>query len=99
MDTYFNRQSILVDAMRFPLIVMVLFAHSPREYLCQTVEWSADGWNVFHFVTELLSGHLCAIATRCFFLFSGFLFFRFMQEREFSLSWVSQKWKRRIHTL
>lgn len=94
-----SRQSSLIKAMRFPLIVMVLFVHSPGAFPIPTVEWSADGQNVYHFVAELISGHFCAVATRWFFLLSGFLFFRYLKEGEFSWAWVSTKWEKRIYSL
>ena len=99
MNAQDDRQSTLINAMRFPLMVMVLFIHSPGEYSTPVIEWSLDGWNVYHFTAELLSGHLCAIATRCFFLFSGFLFFRYLKDGEFGLSWILSKWKKRTRTL
>lgn len=94
-----SRQSALIKAMRFPLICLVVFAHSAGTFPTQTVEWSVEGWNVYHFVTEMLSRHLCSIGTCWFFVFSGYLFFRFMKEGEFSFSWVTAKWKRRVRTL
>ena len=94
-----TRQSTVIEAMRFPLIVMVVIIHSAITFPSSVIEWSLDGQNVFHFTVELISGNLCGIATRCFFLFSGFLFFRYLKEGEFSLSWVFSKWKKRFWSL
>lgn len=94
-----SRQSSLIKAMRFPLIVMVLFVHSPGAFPTSTIEWSAGGQSIYHFVAELFSGHLCAIATRWFFLLSGFLFFYYLKDGEFSWAWVKAKWGKRIHSL
>ena len=94
-----SRQSVLIKAMRFPLIVMVLFVHSPGAYPSPTVEWSMDGNNIYHFVTAMLSGHVCAIATRWFFLLSGYLFFRYLKEPDFCFQWVIEKWKKRFWSL
>lgn len=94
-----ERQSTLIKAIRFPLIVMVLFIHSPGVFSSPTVEWSADGWNIYHFVAEMFSMHICAISTRWFFLLSGYLFFRYMKEGVFSFKWVTEKWKKRLNSL
>ena len=94
-----ERQSTLIKAMRFPLIVMVVFAHSARYFDSPTVEWSLDGWNVYHFVVEMLSRHLFSIGTCWFFVFSGYFFLRYLKEEDFSLQWVAAKWKKRIWTL
>ena len=99
MTTILNRQSTLIEATRFPLIVMVVITHSAITFPTSTIEWSFSGQNVYHFMVELISGHLCTIATRCFFLFSGFLLFRFLKEEDFSFSWILSKWKKRFWSL
>ena len=93
-----SRQSELIKTMRFPLIVLVLFEHSVRPFYAP-IQWSLDSVNVFHYVTEMLSHFLCAIAVCWFFFFSGFLFYRNLQEGQFGKKWVVQKWKRRIHSV
>ena len=94
-----TRQSTLIKAMRFPLIVLVVFAHSVGTYPSPTVEWSLDGWNIFHFVSEMLSRHLFSIGTCWFFVFSGYLFLRYLKEEEFGFQWVTAKWKKRFWSL
>lgn len=94
-----DRQSALISAVRFPLIVMVVFIHTSPGASSEAFTWSLDKWNLYAFFSELVSQHLFAIATRCFFFFSGFLFFRFMEEKEFSWTWLLGKWKSRIRTL
>jgi len=91
--------SDVIKSMRFPLIVLVLMVHSPGTFPADRMEWSIDGWNVYHYITELISKHIGAIATSCFFLFSGYLFFWKVDEGEFSFKWVLAKWKKRIKTL
>ena len=93
------RQSTLIKAIRFPLIVMVLYIHSPGAFFEPRLELSFDSWNIYHIIAEFISGHMFAIATRCFFLFSGFLFYRFLKEGEFSIKWVITKWKKRFWSL
>lgn len=92
------RQSELIKAMRFPLIVLVLYEHSVRPYLAPML-WSMDGANIFHFITEMVSHFFCPIAVCWFFFFSGFLFYHNLEEGLFSLKWISHKWSRRIHTV
>lgn len=94
-----ERQSVLIKAMRFPLIVLVVFAHSVGTYPSPTVEWSLDGWNIFHFVSEMLSRHLFSIGTCWFFVFSGYLFLRYLKEDDFGFQWVTAKWKKRFWNL
>ena len=98
MATSGSRQSELIKTMRFPLIVLVLFEHSVRPFYA-SIQWSLDSVNIFHYVTEMLSHFLCAIAVCWFFFFSGFLFYRNLQEGEFGKKWVLQKWTRRVHSI
>lgn len=93
-----NRQSVVITAMRFPLIILVLFQHSVG-YDSSPMRWSWDGENVYHFLTEMISHHICSIAVPCFFLLSGFLFFYNLKESEKDYSWIKSKWKRRCRTL
>lgn len=93
-----SRQSVLVTAMRFPLIVLVLFVHS-LGFDCPHIEASVDGWNVFHFVSEMISHNLGAIAVCWFYVLSGYLFFYGMKEGGFGLEWVRRKWGRRARSL
>ena len=94
-----KQQSSLIKAVRFPLIVMVVFIHTSPGASSEAFTWSLDKWNLYAFFSELVSQHLFAIATRCFFFFSGFLFFRYMEEKDFSWNWLLGKWKNRIRTL
>ncbi len=94
-----ERQSVLIKAMRFPLIVLVVFAHSAGTFPSPTVAWSLDGWNVYHFVTEMLSRHLFSIGTCWFFVFSGYLFFRYLKEEDFGMRWIAAKWQKRFWSL
>ena len=93
-----TRQSVLIEAMRFPLIVLVLLEHSVATNLAP-MRRSLDGANVFHFTTELISHHLCSIAVCWFFVFSGFLFFRTLKDGQAGPAWFADKWKRRAHSL
>lgn len=92
------RQSELIKAMRFPLIVLVLFEHSVGANMAP-MRRTLDGPNVFHFTTELISRHFCSIAVCWFFVFSGFLFFRNLKEEQVGNGWFFDKWKTRVHTI
>ena len=84
--------------MRFPLIVLVVFAHSlgfvfPHIYL------SADGWNLYHFFSEMISHNFCKIAVCWFFVFAGYFFFLNLPQNGLTGKWITGKWKKRIRTL
>lgn len=86
-----TRQSALIKAMRFPLIVLVLYEHSVGVY---------NGVNTsYGFVSEMISHHICPLAVCWFFFLSGYLFFWNLEEKGFSFQWILSKWKRRIWTL
>ncbi len=94
-----SRQSTLITAMRFPLIVLVVVAHSVGYYENLHVRVSLDGWNVFHFVSEMISHHLGPMAVCWFFLLSGYLLFLNLPKDGFTMKWMSDKWKKRLRTL
>jgi len=94
----YARQSELIKTMRFPLIVLVLFEHSVRDYNAP-MQWSLNGPNVFHFITEMISHFFCPIAVCWFFFFSGFLFYHNLEENQFGWKWSTQKWYRRVHSV
>ena len=93
-----SRQSTLIKAMRFPLIVLVVFAHSLG---FGNVEITPDftGWNVYHFFSEMVSHNFARLAVCWFYAISGYFFFRYLKDEEFSFKWVAGKWKKRIWTL
>ena len=49
-----DRQSVLITAMRFPLIILVLYEHSVFPYGAP-MQWSFNSANIFHFFTEMFS--------------------------------------------
>lgn len=93
-----SRQSSLISAMRFPLIVLVVFAHSLNFGNVEIVK-SLDGWNVYHFVSEMISHNLARLAVCWFYAISGYFFFRYLKDEDFCLKWVTAKWKKRIWSL
>ena len=93
-----KRQSTLIKAMRFPLIVLVVFSHS-LGFQHFHIDLSLEGWNIYHFFSEMISHNLCKIAVCWFFVFAGYFFFLNVPEEGFSSKWLIEKWKRRIWTL
>ncbi len=89
--TVFSEQSALIKAMRFPLIVLVLYEHSVGAY--------AGIGTPYGFISEMISHHLCPIAVCWFFFLSGYLFFFNLGDKPFSWGWTLEKWKKRIRTL
>ena len=93
-----DRQYRLIQAMRFPLIVLVVLAHSVGDDP-SPMQWPADGEMVYHYVSEMLSHHLASIGVCSYFLFSGFLFFRNAPVEGTTLTWYKNKWARRGKSL
>jgi len=95
----FARQSDLVKAMRFPLIVVVVICHA-LIYSAHPMQPTATGEYAFYFFSELISHNFGKIAVCWFFVFSGYFFFFNMKEE---LLWTKDgfayKWKKRIRTL
>lgn len=92
------RQSSLIKAMRFPLIVLVVFAHS-LGFENVSIANDLSGWNVYHFFSEMISHNLARLAVCWFYVFSGYFFFRNLNDGEYSFKWVTGKWKKRIWSL
>ena len=93
-----KRQSTLIKAMRFPLIVLVVYAHSRGFILPQTSN-PFDGWHLFHFFSEMISNNFCKIAVCWFFVFAGYFFFLNLPQQGLTRKWLIGKWERRIWTL
>jgi len=87
----------LIKTVRFPLICLVVFAHSIG-FSFDPVKWmDFSSANVFSFVSQMISHNLAKIAVCQFFFFSGYLFFRNLVPDFWG--WCLKKWKNRIHTL
>ena len=93
-----SRQSTLINAMRFPLIVLVLFAHS-LGFETKGFESGKVSWNIYYFISEMISHNFAQICVCGFYLFSGYLFFSNLRDGEFGISWVANKWKKRVRSL
>lgn len=97
MEDLEARQSELIKAMRFPLIILVLYVHSVRPEAVP-MEWSLEGHNVFRIFTEIISHYIGGLSLCWFFFFSGFLFY-YNKKRQFGWHWVKGKYKRRIKSI
>lgn len=98
MNQIDERQSRLINSMRFPLIVLVVVAHSLGFGNIDVTSASA-GWNAYHFFTEMISHNLAKLAVCWFYTFSGYFFFYTLKEGSFSADWVFGKWKKRVRGL
>ncbi|MBR3064635.1 MAG: acyltransferase [Bacteroidales bacterium] len=98
MNESSSHQSTLIKAMRLPLIVLVLYAHSVGDFF-GSIQCSLDGWNVYHFFSEMISHNLCKIAVCWFFIFSGYFFFYHLPAGSFSGRWYAGKLKKRVRSL
>lgn len=68
-----DRQSLVIDCMRFPLAMLVVFGHMlPFQFAPINRDVFEINW--YHFISEMIS-HTAAYRTPCFFLLSGYFFF------------------------
>ncbi|MDR1527495.1 MAG: acyltransferase family protein [Dysgonamonadaceae bacterium] len=92
-----QRQSEVIEAMRFPLIMLVIFIHvRPTSWLPVEIKFSDAG--IYRILSEMISHNLGAIAVPCFFLFSGFFFFYKMKEN-WNFNFYLTQLKKRFRTL
>jgi uncharacterized membrane protein len=90
------RQSEVVDATRFPLIVLVVFIHMlAAEEKPVPLDFSFS--NLYTFFTEFLSHNIGVMAVICFFFYSGYFFF--FKINTFNFSAYGNQLKKRIFTL
>lgn len=72
-----QRQSYIIDSLRFPLMLLVVFIHVPIN-TAEVPLWEyslADGQAVFIYISRLISYVVGAAAVPCFFVFSGYYTF------------------------
>ncbi len=65
-------QSRLVNGLRFPLIVLVVFIHALPKKLQTIYALDFSSQNFYSYISEIISHTIGNIAVPCFFLFSGF---------------------------
>ena len=82
--------------LRFPMIVLVTFAHSYGE-VAEGFSLLASEWNTYEFLKLLVSQTLVKVAVPVFFIMSGYLFFANVEK--WSLEVYKAKMLRRMKTL
>lgn len=91
--------SATIDLLRFPMALFVIFIHMP--FMPTAPVWAEfpllSGWGIYNFITVVFMRVVAQIAVPVFFLISGFLFFRNMQE--WSWGKYREKLKTRVRTL
>lgn len=85
-----------IEMMRFPLIVLVVFAHmvpfeTPRVHLSMDID------AVYVLISEMISHNLAKVSVRCYFLISAFFFFRTMRIWEWNA--YRQQLTKKVRTL
>lgn len=95
-DDLEKRQSELIEAMRFPLIVLVVFIHVLPEILVP-IKMNGSEMNIYHIISESVSHVIGRIAVPCFFLFSGYFFFH--KSVKWNLDFYHSQLQKRCRTL
>lgn len=92
-----NQLSTILDALRFPMIVLVLFMHvvpiAPND-----IPWELSWKSFYLFTTEFIAHNFGRIAVPIFFLISGYLFFLKAPD-SWDTSFFTSQWRKRIKTL
>lgn len=91
-----NYQYNVIRQLRFPMIVLVTYAHSYGSVADGFYLLSSD-WNTYEFLKLLISQTLAKVAVPVFFIISGYLFFA--NVKEWNLSVYKEKMFRRVKTL
>ena len=95
-----NRSDIsqydVIRQVRFPMIVLVTFAHS-YGHVAEDFNLLTSDWSTYEFLKLLVSQTLVKVAVPVFFIMSGYLFFSNVKEWNFNV--YRQKMLRRGKTL
>ena len=95
-----NRSDIsqfdIIRQLRFPMIVLVTFAHS-YGHVAEDFNLLTSDWNTYEFLKLLVSQTLVKVAVPVFFIMSGYLFFS--NVKEWNLTVYKSKILRRVKTL
>lgn len=89
MEKVLSKQSDIISALRFPLIVGVVFIH--------TLELSAGQYQIYDLLFSFLTDGLCGVCVPLFFFFSGYLFFQNIDHFDMAIYW--KKMKKRARSL
>lgn len=96
MDNNSPSQYELIRQLRFPMIVLVTFAHSYGK-VEEGFSLLASDWNTYEFLKLLVSQTLVKVAMPVFFIMSGYLFFANVDK--WDVATYKKKVFRRIKTL
>ncbi|AQX12484.1 acyltransferase [Elizabethkingia meningoseptica] len=90
---YVKQESQVVEILRFPLAILVVFAHM-LPFQQESLHLNFKGINVYHFVSELISHHVAHISVSLYFIISGYYFFTHAQQSwDNHMYWVKLKKK------
>ncbi len=95
-----NLQSLVIDWLRFPLAIAVVFIHSIGSKVIDLNRLHSNPFtleSIYDFLRITLSNVGPRFAVPVFFMFSGFLFF--YKVKDFNLSVYKQKLRKRFKTL
>lgn len=86
----------IIRQLRFPMIVLVTYAHS-YGHVAEDFSLLSSDWNTYEFLKLLISQTLVKVAVPVFFIISGYLFFS--NVRAWNLTVYREKMQRRVKTL
>ncbi|WP_078782889.1 acyltransferase family protein [Elizabethkingia meningoseptica] len=94
---YGKQQSRTIEILRFPLMVLVIFAHI-LPFQQEPLNLGFNGTNIYHIVSELISHHIAHLSVPLYFIISSYYFFTHTQQH-----WDNQKYwmklKKKVKTL
>lgn len=91
-----DNESILIESMRFPLMVLVVFIHTIPETKNQLPE-NFSAMAMYIFVSESISHVIGRIAVPCFFIFSGYFFF--LKSEQYNIDFFRKQLSKRLKTV
>ncbi len=86
----------VIRQLRFPMMVLVTYAHS-YGHVAENFNLLSLDWNTYEFLKLLISQTLVKVAVPVFFFMSGYLFFS--NVKEWNLTVYREKMLRRVKTL
>lgn len=86
----------IIRQLRFPMIVLVTYAHS-YGHVAEDFSLLSSDWNTYEFLKLLISQTLVKVAVPVFFIMSGYLFFS--NVKEWNQAVYREKMLRRVKTL
>lgn len=96
IDSCKDRESVVFDFIRFPLILLVVYIHilsSQSVFVSFEVSWN----NVYNWVSSLISHNIGTVAVPCFFVISGY--FYFVKMKIWNTDFYIKQQKNRLKTL